>query len=65
MFRILDAAWTACIVIIFFIISWAIALGIGKLAELFFVYLVLPIHITWPLWFFIFIFLGAIYHEKK
>lgn len=60
-----DAVMTACLVIGFILVSWAVAVGVGKIGELIFIHLVFPIHITWPLWILVLVFLGIIYYDKK
>lgn len=58
------AAWRSLLLIFLIILSWAIVVGIGKIGEAFFTYLVFPINITWPLWLFLFVFFGAIFHAN-
>jgi len=53
------------LLIVCVILSWAVVVGIGKIGEMFFTYLVFPIHITWPLWLFLFLFFGVFFHANS
>ena len=59
-----ESAWRSLLLIFLIILSWAIVVGFGKMGEAFFTYLVFPINITWPLWLFVFLFFGAIFHAN-
>jgi len=59
------SVWRSLLLIVCVILSWAIVVGIGKIGEMFFTYLVFPIHITWPLWLFLFLFFGVFFHANS
>lgn len=60
-----ESAWRSFLLIVFTIFCWAVVVGIGKIGELFFAYLVVPINITWPLWLFVFLFFGVFFYGKR
>lgn len=61
----ISSAWKSLLLIASVMLSWAVVVGIGKMGEMFFNYLVFPIDITWPLWLFLFIFFGVFFHANS
>ncbi len=59
------SVWRSLLLIVCVILSWAVVVGIGKIGEMFFTYLVFPIHITWPMWLLFFLFFGVFFHARS
>ena len=59
------SVWRSLLLIVCVILSWAVVVGVGKIGEMFFTYLVFPIHITWPMWLLFFLFFGVFFHARS